>query len=29
MLSYLRKRKDVLFWNGQQIYEWFSAQVNP
>jgi len=29
MLSYLRKRKDVLFWNGQQIYYWFSSQVKP
>ena len=29
MLAYLRKHKDVLFWNGQQIYEWFSAQVKP
>lgn len=29
MLAYLRKHKNVVFWNGQQIYEWFSRQVRP
>jgi allantoinase len=29
MLAYLRKRKDVLFWNGGQIHDWFAAQVAP
>lgn len=27
MLGYLRKHKDVVFWNGQEIYEWFRGQV--
>ncbi len=29
MLRYLRKRRDVVFWNGQRIYEWFKDQVKP
>ena len=29
MLAFLRKHKDVLFWNGQQIHDWFTAQVKP
>ena len=29
MLAYLRKNKDVLFWNGARIHDWFAAQVKP
>jgi peptidoglycan/xylan/chitin deacetylase (PgdA/CDA1 family) len=29
MLAFLRKHKDVLVWNGQQIHDWFTAQVKP
>lgn len=29
MLRHLRKHKDVVFWNGQQIYDWFKDQVKP
>jgi len=29
MLGFLRKHKDVLFWNGQQIHDWYAAQVKP
>ena len=27
MLAYLRRHKDVLFWNGGQIHDWYAAQV--
>lgn len=29
MLRELRKRKGVVFWNGEQIYDWFRGQVRP
>jgi len=29
MLRDLRKRKDVVFWNGQQIHDWFRDRVKP
>jgi hypothetical protein len=29
MLRYFRSHKDVVFWQGEQIFEWFSGQVRP
>jgi peptidoglycan/xylan/chitin deacetylase (PgdA/CDA1 family) len=29
MLAYMRKHKDVVFWTGDQIYDWYSGQVKP
>jgi peptidoglycan/xylan/chitin deacetylase (PgdA/CDA1 family) len=29
MLRYFRSRKDVVFWQGEQIFDWFSGQVKP
>ena len=29
MLRYFRSHKDVVFWQGEQIFDWFSGQVRP
>jgi peptidoglycan/xylan/chitin deacetylase (PgdA/CDA1 family) len=29
MLRYFRSHKDVVFWQGEQIFDWFSGQVKP
>lgn len=29
MLRHLRRHKDVVFWNGRQIHDWFRDQVKP
>jgi allantoinase len=29
MLRHFRSHKDVVFWQGEQIFDWFSSQVKP
>jgi hypothetical protein len=28
MLAYMKKHKDVVFWQGEQIYDWYASAVN-
>lgn len=28
MLTYMRKHKDIVFWQGEQIYDWYSRATN-
>ena len=27
MLAYMKKHKDVVFWQGDQIHEWYAKEV--